>query len=101
LLGVRGDPDPDHGGGLQYVGHVGFTEAMLHDLAARLRPLARESSPFATEVPREHARGARWVEPVLVGEVRYSERTADGRLRHPSWRGLRPDKRADEVRPEN
>jgi bifunctional non-homologous end joining protein LigD len=49
-------------------------------------------------VPREHARGARWVEPRLVGEVAYRTWTPDGRLRHPSWRGLRPDKAPTEVR---
>ena len=38
-----------------------------------------------------------FVRPELVGEVRYSERTRDGRLRQPSWRGLRPDKAPDEV----
>ena len=38
-----------------------------------------------------------FVQPSLVGEVRYSEWTSDGRLRQPSWRGLRPDKEPDEV----
>ena len=38
------------------------------------------------------AKGVTFVKPELVGEVRYSERTSDGRLRQPSWRGLRPDK---------
>jgi bifunctional non-homologous end joining protein LigD len=81
-------------GGVRYVGHVGtgFTEAMLRDLGARLAPLARGTSPFAGPLPRDHARGARWVQPLLVGEVAYGEWTGDGILRHPSWRGLRPDK---------
>ncbi|MCC5579372.1 non-homologous end-joining DNA ligase [Microtetraspora sp. AC03309] len=94
LLGVHDDT-----GRLVFAGHVGtgFTEAMLAGLAERLAPLARAKSPFDDEVPREHARHARWVEPVLVGEVRYAEWTGDGRLRHPSWRGLRPDRRADDV----
>ena len=38
-----------------------------------------------------------FVDPTLVGEVRYSERTSDGRLRQPSWRGMRPDKEPGEV----
>ena len=38
-----------------------------------------------------------FVAPTLVGEVRYGSWTADGRLRHPSWRGLRPDKSPGEV----
>jgi bifunctional non-homologous end joining protein LigD len=94
LLGVR-----DRAGRLCYAGHVGtgFTEAALHDLSRRLLPLARVTSPFDDDVPREHARSAHWVEPLLAGEVRYAEWTPDGRLRHPSWRGLRPDKSPDEV----
>jgi bifunctional non-homologous end joining protein LigD len=51
-------------------------------------------------VPRPHARDARWVDPALMGEVQYTEWTADGRLRHPSRRGLRPDKRPNQVRRE-
>ena len=49
-------------------------------------------------IPREHARGVQWVEPVLVGEVAYRTFTPDGRLRHPSWRGLRPDRTTAEAR---
>jgi bifunctional non-homologous end joining protein LigD len=84
---------------LHYAGHVGtgFTEAMLTDLSARLRPLARKTPPVADEVPRPHARDAQWVTPKLVGEVAFTEWTTDGRLRHPAWRGLRPDKFPDEV----
>lgn len=96
LLGV-----PDADGRLVYAGHVGtgFTARMLDDLGAALKRLARETSPFADEVPRAHARDAHWVTPRLVGEVVFTEWTRDGRLRHPSWRGLRPDKTpADVVR---
>ena len=84
---------------LRYLGHVGtgFRDAVLDDLMARLRPLARRTSPFDEPVPREHARHARWVEPVLVGEVEYRLITRDGRLRHASWRGLRPDRAPAEV----
>jgi bifunctional non-homologous end joining protein LigD len=84
-----------------YAGHVGtgFTVRMLDDLGARLRPLARSTSPLATEVPRAQARGAQWVTPRLVGEVVFGEWTRDGRMRHPVWRGLRDDKNpADVVR---
>ena len=42
-----------------------------------------------------------WVTPKLVGEVRYSELTPDGHLRHPVWRGLRADKAARDVRRES
>jgi bifunctional non-homologous end joining protein LigD len=95
LLGV-----PDQAGRLAYVGHVGtgFSDRVLQDLSRRLRELATDRPPFAAEVPREHARDARWVRPELVGEVAYGELTRDGRLRHPRWRGLRPDKTPAEVR---
>ena len=98
LLGVH-----DEEGRLVFAGHVGtgFTARMLDDLAAKLRPLARKTSPFADEVPRPHARDAHWVTPRLVGEVVFTEWTGTGRLRHPSWRGLRPDKSADDVVPES
>jgi bifunctional non-homologous end joining protein LigD len=93
LLGV---PDPD---GLRYVGHVGtgFDRAALADLLGRLRPLERSDSPFSVPLPRSHSRDARWTEPRLVGEVAYGERTPDGLLRHPVWRGLRPDKSPADV----
>jgi bifunctional non-homologous end joining protein LigD len=51
-------------------------------------------------VPREDARDANWVTPTLVGEVVYAERTSEGRLRAPAWKGWRPDKDASEVVPE-
>jgi bifunctional non-homologous end joining protein LigD len=86
-------------GRLSYAGHVGtgFTEAMLRDLYQRVTPLRRSAPPVAG-VPREHTRGAIWVEPVLVGEAAYRNWTPDGRLRHPSWRGLRPDRSVAEAR---
>jgi bifunctional non-homologous end joining protein LigD len=69
---------------------TGFTDAMLHHLHEQLTVRHRGSAPVP-DVPRDHARKARWVEPDLVGEVAYRTWTADGRLRHASWRGLRPD----------
>ncbi|GAA4515923.1 hypothetical protein GCM10023191_086150 [Actinoallomurus oryzae] len=96
LVGIPGER------GLEYAGNVGtgFTHTMLRDLAATLEPLERQTSPFATDVPRSHARDAHWVRPELVGEVAYTERTADGMLRHPSWRGLRSDKSPEDVHAE-
>jgi bifunctional non-homologous end joining protein LigD len=93
LMGIPGE------GGLQYVGRVGtgFTERELARLKDVLSPLRTEESPFATPLPRQEAKGVTFVEPELVGEARYGERTSDGRLRHPSWRGLRPDKAPEEV----
>jgi bifunctional non-homologous end joining protein LigD len=93
LLGVHTDE------GLVFAGSVGtgFSERALRELGQRLAPLHRPTSPYAVPVPREHARDAVWVEPRLVGEVAFAEWTRDGRLRHPSWRGLRPDVRPEEV----
>jgi bifunctional non-homologous end joining protein LigD len=93
LLGL-----PDEGG-LCYVGQVGtgFTQQMLTDLQARLGRLARKTSPFLPDVPRADARDAIWVTPKLVGEVAFGEWTDSSRLRHPAWRGLRPDKFPDEI----
>jgi bifunctional non-homologous end joining protein LigD len=49
-------------------------------------------------MPRERAKGAKWVEPELVAEVVFRQWTPDGRMRFPAWRGLRPDKSPEEVR---
>jgi bifunctional non-homologous end joining protein LigD len=93
LVGV---PGPE---GLDYVGHVGtgFTDKMLRDLESDLGRLVRDESPFSRPLPRAQAKDARWVEPELVGEVAFSEWTREARLRHPTWRGLRPDKSPAEV----
>ncbi|MBF8190582.1 hypothetical protein ITP53_33690 [Nonomuraea sp. K274] len=69
--------------------------------AARLAPHVRPDSRFDEEAPRPYARDARWVDPALVGDVQYTEWTADGRPRHPSWRGLPPDKWPDQVQRED
>jgi bifunctional non-homologous end joining protein LigD len=97
LLGLPGEE------GLEYVGHVGtgFTAAALADAERKLRPLERKTSPFAVGPPRADARDAHWVTPKLVGEVMFTEWTGDGRLRHPSWRGFRPDKSPGEIRRES
>jgi bifunctional non-homologous end joining protein LigD len=73
---------------------TGFTERELDGLLAGLR--SRSTTPL-TDVPAADARDANWVTPSLVGEVEFSEWTPTGRLRHPVWRGLRPDKSPDEV----
>jgi DNA ligase D-like protein (predicted ligase)/DNA ligase D-like protein (predicted polymerase)/DNA ligase D-like protein (predicted 3'-phosphoesterase) len=93
MLGIPED------GGLHFAGRVGtgFTEKELTKLKGILKPLHTDESPFNTRLPTQDARGVTFVRPELVGEVRYSERTSDGRLRQPSWRGLRPDKTPDEV----
>jgi bifunctional non-homologous end joining protein LigD len=88
LLAVHNDADR-----LTFAGHVGtgFTDAMLRQLQQDLAQLA-SSTPPVSDVPREHARHAHWVEPCLTGEVAFRNWTPDGRLRHASWRGLRTDR---------
>jgi bifunctional non-homologous end joining protein LigD len=86
------------GRALRYAGRVGtgFDEAELRRLAAELKPLARRSSPFAkrgVQPPRE----SRFVEPKLVAEIQFSHWTRERILRHSVYRGLRPDKPAEEV----
>jgi bifunctional non-homologous end joining protein LigD/DNA ligase-1 len=87
-------------GGLHFAGRVGtgFTEKDLAHLKELLTPLRADESPFGAPLSALDARGATFVRPELVGEVRYSARTPDGRLRNPSWRGLRPDKTPGDVR---
>jgi DNA ligase D-like protein (predicted ligase) len=82
---------------LRYAGKVGtgFTRATLLDLSQRLAPLVRATSPFAPE--KAIPRAATWVEPQLVAQIAFMEWTGDGRLRHPSFLGLRFDKAAREV----
>ncbi|MGA3217332.1 MAG: non-homologous end-joining DNA ligase [Acidimicrobiales bacterium] len=86
-------------GGLDYIGRVGtgFDAAERSLLLGQLSRLARASSPFNGVVPRTEAAGVNWVDPVLVGEVRFTEWTRTGRLRQPAWRGLRVDQRPEEV----
>ena len=97
LLGIPSEE------GLVYVGQVGtgFSDAVLLDLGARLEAIRSETNPFTNDVPPRYAKVATWSEPTLVGEVSFSEWTTDGRLRHPSWRGLREDKDPGEVRRES
>ncbi len=94
LLGI---PEGD---GLRFIGRVGtgFTEKDLLALKSILAPLHTGTSPFSPALPRAETKDVTYVRPELVGEVRYGEMTSDGRLRHPSWRGLRADKVPGEVK---
>jgi bifunctional non-homologous end joining protein LigD len=88
----------DKDGSLVYAGKVGtgFDNQTLHDLHATLAGLEQATSPFTGgRQPRE--RGTHWVNPQLVGEVGFSEWTADGELRHPRFQGLRDDKAPGDV----
>ncbi len=90
------------GDGLRYIGQVGtgFSASILDDLVQRLEVRRSDRNPFVTTVPPRYEHVATWVEPTLVGEVSFSEWTKDGRLRQPSWRGVRDDKAPEEVRRE-
>jgi len=94
LLGVY-----DGDGALRYCGKVGtgFDEAMLAELTAKLEKLDTPKPPFVNPPTGAEARRSHWVEPKLVGEVSFTEWTNDGTLRHPSFQGLREDKRARDV----
>ena len=83
-------------GRLVYVSKVGtgFDDATLAALHARLVRLERPTTPFAVGSPA--GRGHHWVEPRLVCEARFAEWTKDGGLRHPTFVGLRDDKRPED-----
>lgn len=85
--------------GLAYVGRVGtgFTAATRKQLLHQLTSLARKTSPFSSPLSRAETALAHFVRPSLVGEVQFAEWTKDEMLRQPSWRGLRPDKSAEQV----
>jgi bifunctional non-homologous end joining protein LigD len=91
-------------GELKYAGNVGtgFTDEEIDRLLAALRPLERRAPTFAQvpKMPKVRKDAIRWVEPELVAEVEFVEWTHDGRLRAPSYQGLREDKPADDVQRE-
>ncbi|MGH9311464.1 MAG: DNA ligase D [Vicinamibacterales bacterium] len=94
LLGVH---DAESEGALVYVGHTGtgFDQKELDRVWALLRAREVDRSPFSTRIKTNEP--AHWVRPELVAQVRFTEWTADRKLRHPVYLGLRDDKRASEV----
>jgi bifunctional non-homologous end joining protein LigD len=76
---------------------TGFTRKVAVDLRARLDRLEQKSCPFTPPPPGPLGRKAHWVKPQLVCEVVFTEWTSDGKIRHPSFQGLRADKKAREV----
>jgi bifunctional non-homologous end joining protein LigD len=97
LLGYYDGTRPE-GTRFVYVGHTGggMDGNALRDMAARLTPLERKTSPFATPIKTNER--AHWVEPQVVVEVKFSQWTADAKLRHPIFLGIREDKNPQEVR---
>ncbi len=93
LVGVQGD------NGLQYAGKVGtgYSTKLRRELFQRLK---QDSVPKPPVVDPPRVKDGVWVKPTLVAQVRFTEWTRDGKLRHPSFLGLREDKRPQEVRRE-
>ena len=86
-------------GKLVHAGRVGtgFSQKAAADLFKQLEPLRQPKSPFAAKLSGDEARQAQFVRPDLVAEVEFRAWTAEGAVRHASFRGLREDKAADEV----
>jgi bifunctional non-homologous end joining protein LigD len=84
-------------GELRYAGKVGtgFNMAEILSLMERMKPL--EQKEPTVKAPRSEVRGAHWLKPALVAEIAYTEMTNEGTLRHPSYLGLRDDKKPEAV----
>ncbi|AZE78525.1 DNA ligase D [Pseudomonas synxantha] len=93
LLAVNDD------NGLVYAGRVGtgFDQAALKSIYAKLTALERKTSPLEKPLTSAQARGVRWVEPTLVGEVQFTEWTREGVVRQAAFLGLRTDKPAAQI----
>jgi bifunctional non-homologous end joining protein LigD len=77
------------GGDLVYAGKVdhGFDKASAADLQKRLKPLIRKTQPYAKRIAHKGI----WVEPKLLAEIEYRAKSAEGKVRHPFFKGLRED----------
>ena len=86
-------------GKLIYCGRVGtgFCIKQRLELQKKLDRLSTTKMPFATKPKDPGLRDAHWAKPQLVGEVEFMEWTADGLIRHPSFQGLREDKKPTEI----
>ena len=75
--------------GFIYAGKVdhGFDKATIDDLRERLTPLIRKTQPYTKRI----AHKAIWVEPEVLAEIEYRARSAEGKVRHPFFRGIRED----------
>lgn len=95
VLGIRS------GKQLKYAGHTGtgFNQASLKEIYAQLKPLITKQSPF-TEAVKTNA-PVTWVKPVLIAEIKFTEWTNDGKMRHPVFLRLRTDKKLNEITMEN
>jgi len=77
------------GADLIYAGKVdhGFDQASAADLRERLTPLIRKTRPYTKRVAHKGI----WVEPELMAEIEYRAKSAEGKVRHPFFKGLRED----------
>lgn len=91
ILAVKNGKD------LKYIGHTGtgFNYTSLKEMYETLQPLVQEKSPFTEKIKTNMP--VTWVKPELICEVKYSEITADGKLRHPVYLHLRGDKNINEI----
>ncbi len=91
----------DKAGKLVYAGRVGtgWQDRTMVELSKQLRPLTQKVSPFGAGIAHRNGK-THWVRPELVAEIAFTQWTRDGRLRQPSFQGLREDKRPAEVTPE-
>ena len=91
VLGIHED------GKLRYAGKVGtgFSTDELFRLMEIMAPLEQKTA--TVDAPRAQVRGAHWLKPRLVAEIAYTEMTNEGTLRHPSYLGLREDKKPEAV----
>jgi bifunctional non-homologous end joining protein LigD len=87
------------GGRLVFCGKVGtgFTHKLALELRARLERIEQKMCPFSPPPAGWLGRNAHWVTPDLVCEVVFTEWTTDGKIRHPSFQGLRADKNPKEI----
>lgn len=81
-----------HKGALKYAGKVGtgFSDATLQSLSVKLKAITRAKASFKDQIIQD--KDVIWVSPKLVCQVEFTEWTKDGKLRHPSFLGLRDDK---------
>jgi bifunctional non-homologous end joining protein LigD len=75
---------------------TGFSDRVGREFVARLKKIERRDMPFV-DVPRADRIDTHWVDPKMVAEVTFTAWTRDGRIRHPSFKGMHEDKDQREI----